>query len=133
MTVIKKETGETDRFIYLALIGNDGGYGWGYKEMTEHMGPNYYNCPLSFLNECPPPPPEDDKDGMAADWREGVREQAERNNVGRKLEVGATYKLQGVAAEWKDRTITIESLRPLRGSCGGMPTRFKKKMIGEKV
>lgn len=51
------------RFIALFLInGNDGG--WGYKDMTEDMGPCYYDCPLAFLDMVPE---------ANARWREKVR------------------------------------------------------------
>jgi hypothetical protein len=37
-------------FIALDLIRNYGkDEGWGYKDMDESVGPNYYNCPLKYL------------------------------------------------------------------------------------
>jgi hypothetical protein len=42
--------------------------GWGYKDMSEDMGPVEVNCPLSFLNEASPV-----TEGWAAEWRERVR------------------------------------------------------------
>jgi hypothetical protein len=37
-------------FIALDLIQNYGkDEGWGYKDMDESVGPNYYSCPLKYL------------------------------------------------------------------------------------
>jgi len=61
------EDGKIDVWIGLALIERDG-QRWGYKDMSEESGPNYYTCPLSFLDEVPPPPSE-----FAVSWRMEVR------------------------------------------------------------
>ncbi len=37
---------------------------WGYKAISESMGPTYYTCPLKFLDMAPP---------ADAGWREQVR------------------------------------------------------------
>lgn len=47
----KKE--ETKRYIGCDLLGAEKGYGWGFKEMSESMGPCYYSCPLKFLEMVP--------------------------------------------------------------------------------
>lgn len=41
--------------------------GWGYKGISEDMGPCEKNCPLSLLNACTEPR------GYAIEWRERVR------------------------------------------------------------
>lgn len=42
-------------------------YGWGHKHVTESMGPDELNCPLSFLQLATAPIA-----GYAVDWREKV-------------------------------------------------------------
>ena len=62
---------ERDRFIECDLLGRCGG-DWGYKDMTESMGPCYYTCPLSYLEMVPCP----ENSQWAKEWREKVRQQA---------------------------------------------------------
>ena len=41
-------------FIALDLIQNYGKEeGWGYKDLDESVGPNYYNCPVKYLDMQP--------------------------------------------------------------------------------
>jgi hypothetical protein len=37
---------------------------WGYKDMDETVGPNYYSCPVEFLDMAPQP-----ETDWARDWR----------------------------------------------------------------
>ena len=55
---------EVRRYIGCDLMACDRGYGWGYKDLSESMGPCYYSCPLTYLDLVPPANPE---------WREQVR------------------------------------------------------------
>ena len=55
---------EARRYIGCDLMACDRGYGWGYKDLSESMGPCYYSCPLAYLDLVPPTNP---------DWREQVR------------------------------------------------------------
>jgi len=57
------------RWIFLALIQSGGTDGWGYKDIAETWGPNYYDCPLSLLDKATPT---DNK--HARTWRAQVRE-----------------------------------------------------------
>lgn len=43
--------------------------GWGYKSMDESCGPNYYDCPISYLDKANAPV------GYAEAWRAEVRKQ----------------------------------------------------------
>jgi hypothetical protein len=63
------------KYIVLFLLARRDG-NWGYKDMTEAMGPYYYQCPLSFLAEVP-----------AADeeWREKVRQFHDQKKLNRQL------------------------------------------------
>jgi len=56
--------GQSLRFIACYRLGRDQGYGWGYRDMCESMGPYYYNCPLRYLEMAPEQCPE---------WRAKVR------------------------------------------------------------
>lgn len=44
---------------------------WGYKDMTEHSHPYFYDCPLSMLDAADPP-----EGDSAKAWRETVRARA---------------------------------------------------------
>ena len=61
------------RFIGLDLMEKSDSE-WGYKDMDETVGPNYFDCPITFLDLAPNPPHE----GYALEWREKVRERHAR-------------------------------------------------------
>jgi len=122
------ETEKAGRLICLCLLQSQKGYGWGYKSMTEAMGPYIYSCPLDFLDQAPEACPE---------WRTKVREYAVRkqqnDNVVAALRVGCTVqlipgmKLNGVPLE----TACISSLKPLIGTIGlwSNPVKLKHSYI----
>lgn len=62
--------GKTTKLIGVTLLAREGS-SWGYKDMDETMGPHYYDCPLSFLDEADAP-----RNETAAEWRATVRERA---------------------------------------------------------
>lgn len=64
--VLHKPTGR--KLITLDLIAKERGGGWGYKGLSEDMGPVEVNCPLSLLNKASPV-----TEGYAVEWREKVR------------------------------------------------------------
>lgn len=66
--MLHKPTGR--KFITLDLIAKERGGGWGYKGLSEDMGPVEVNCPLNFINEATPVT---EADGYAFAWREKVR------------------------------------------------------------
>lgn len=47
--------------------GGRTGHGWGWKDLSEDMGPVEVNCPLSYLDAASEP------EGYAIEWRERVR------------------------------------------------------------
>ena len=51
-TIMQKADGTSKPFILVILIKINGGEIF-YKEMTEDMGPNYYNCPIDFFKWVP--------------------------------------------------------------------------------
>jgi hypothetical protein len=59
-----KQTNE--KFIIVYLIDSDKGC-WGYKEISEHMSPCYYDCPKNWLQKQPNIPNE-----YSRDWRKQV-------------------------------------------------------------
>lgn len=72
-----------DRWIMVCLLRKDRGYGWGYKDMSESMGPFESNCPLKFLTMAPIA---DEK------WRARVRATHEnRRRKSTKIEPGAVF------------------------------------------
>ena len=97
--------------IVLFRLGKDNG-SWGYKDMTEGMGPCYYDCPLSFLNLVPEPTDSPHAKG----WREKVREhhakEKGRRSVVKSLKVGSMVRLAGCTPS----EFRVTSLNPLRGT-----------------
>ena len=72
-------------------------WGWGYKDMSEDMGPYQYSCPLSFLERTPE---------TCAEWRDGVREYHRRRAL--KPKIGNLIKLAGSTV-----LLTVVSVKPL--------------------
>jgi hypothetical protein len=62
------ETKSGERFINLDLLAGNARSEWGYKDMSEDMGPCYYDCPLELLEAATEPVNE-----YARAWREKVR------------------------------------------------------------
>lgn len=80
-------------FIALFLIRRHQGV-YGYKDLTECMGPAEHDCPLEFLELVPLPT--DSK--YAAGWREHVRnhhvKRTQRFNIGETVSIyGKSYKV----------------------------------------
>ena len=72
-----------DRWIMVCLLRKDRGYGWGYKDMSESMGPNVADCPLKFLAMAPE---------ADANWRARVRGHHEnRRQKSTKIEPGMVF------------------------------------------
>ena len=85
----RRSTGES--FICLFLV-KGGKEGWGYKDITEDMGPCEVDCPLSFLDGLSEP-----SNAYSKEWREKVREYwAKRKaNHGKKFEKGDRVLING--------------------------------------
>ena len=58
-----------ERFIACHLLAKERGYGWGSKDMTEHMGPCEHSCPLALLAMAQPAPTEP----SSVEWRARVQ------------------------------------------------------------
>ncbi len=82
----EQKDGTRFRFIGVHLLFKSSD-GWGYKSMSEDMGPYNYTCPLKYLEMAPDG---DAGSKNARDWRAEVRKQtAEREKVS-KPRVGDT-------------------------------------------
>ena len=63
-----KPDGSEVTWIGLDLMQGGGrNQGWGYKDMSESMGPYYYDCPITYLDKASP------AKGCAIEWRAKVR------------------------------------------------------------
>jgi hypothetical protein len=110
-----KDGGEPERFIALFMLGSDAGYGWGYKDITEGMGPPQTSCPLSYLDMVP--------QVADAEWRERVR--AHHSRTRQRLAVGQTLKL----IDARIPHVVLTNIKPLRGEYEGVLYRVARKFI----
>ena len=62
-----KKTGKVITYVCLYMLQNHGDGVWAYKPVDETMGPNYVNCPLSYLEGLSEP------QGFAMKWRNNVK------------------------------------------------------------
>lgn len=58
---------DKNKYICLFLLQSGGADGWGYKDITESMGPREHDCPVSFFKLVPDP------GSFATEWRAEVR------------------------------------------------------------
>lgn len=110
-----KGGGAAERFIALFMLGRDGDYGWGYKDLQESMGVAQTSCPLSYLDMVP--------QVADAEWRERVRTHHSRTR--QRLAVGQILKLQDATIPH----VEITSVKPLLGRYEGSLYRVKRKFI----
>jgi hypothetical protein len=73
------------------LAGGGRESGWGSKAMDETVGPNYYDCPISYLDLASAPT------GYAVAWREAVRKQHAAKRATHKPAAGLVVKYAGVS------------------------------------
>lgn len=105
------------RYIGCDLMAAERGFGWGYKDLCESMGPFYYHCPLAYLDQVPE---------ANAEWRAAVREWHARR--ARPIHVGDIWSL---VPRCKVRAVEIVSVRPLRGRGrpDGVLYRIKRDLL----
>jgi hypothetical protein len=70
------------RFIVLYYIRRGGREDWGYKDVSEDMGPSDVNCPLKYLDMSPDGAKNSES---ATEWRKNVREYWKDIEDGRKV------------------------------------------------
>jgi hypothetical protein len=122
------ESEDGTRWIGLDLLGAYDGE-WGYKDMDESMGPNYYSCPLSYLDKS-----ENNgksRNEFATSWRAAVREHHAKKKPAQKLAVGQVWALKGVRYP---QAVQLTCLKPLRGRDTGYPGmiyRLSRRHLGE--
>lgn len=82
------------KFICLYLLAPHKGYGWGYKDISEEMGPVEVSCPLKYLELAP-----ESCGDYSNDWRERVRkhhaEQAAKREFAKQLKDGDMFTVYG--------------------------------------
>jgi len=128
--ITRKDTGEVKKIILCNLMGSDNSYGWGYKDMDEGMGPNYYSCPLKYLDMVPV---------VNVEWREIVKNyHGERHFYMTELVKNKSQahgaKVKVMLRETSLKWVWLSSLKPLRGiSPEGTVYRLKRKHIGNSV
>ena len=91
-------------FITLDLIAKERNGGWGYKGMSEDMGPYYYDCPLALLNKASEPINE-----SAKEWRVKVLAHHAKKSCKRKPVAGLV--IQSGSHQYK----LIEPCAPRKG------------------
>ncbi len=88
---------------------------WGYKSISECMGPYYYTCPLSYLDAAP-------VDNQ--DWRDLVKTYHKRINT--QYSIGdRVMLLEGLTVPYLD----ITSSKPLQGKFNGKLYKVPKRLI----
>lgn len=113
--------GETRKWLAVYLLQRSQGT-WGYKDMDESMGPCYFDCPVSYLDEA-----DETTSEYAIKWRAEVRRLA-AERAAKKPKKGETWTL----VNCRIPDVRITSLKPLRGTHAGMIYRIKRKLLGEK-
>lgn len=85
--LLQRPCGQITIDLYLLAGGGHQGMGWGWKGISEEMGPYYYDCPLSFLDDATP--------GNAAEWRQKVREYHAAKKLKTTLQTGSIVSYCG--------------------------------------
>lgn len=116
-----KDLGNKDVYIVCALLKNQPGYGWGYKDMTESQHPYYYSCPLMYLDFV--------SKVTCQEWRDKVRqyhaEQTAKKQLRKIIQVGDLLTLKGC----KIPHVKITNLNPLRGTYQNVEYRIPPRFI----
>lgn len=117
--------GPLKKFICVYLLQRSKGFGWGYKDIEESMGPNYYDCPVSYLDEAGEPSTQ-----FAKEWRAEVRRLA-AIRAEKKPKKGERWRLH---VGCSPREVRIETLRPLRGrGTDGLLYKLKRRYLDCRV
>lgn len=127
-----KETGKVIMEICLDLLSSQKNYGWGYKDLCESMGPSYYDCPLSFLNECPAVLDSQ----YAVGWRDAVRQYHASKKIQKSkyanVEIGRMYTIIG-SDEVPNITITGKHKNRWVGVYNGNKYQIPAEMLGDRI
>lgn len=99
--------------IVLALLSGRSG-SWGYKDMSEAMGPYYFGCPIAFFDLAPPPPCK--PGSFVAGWRDMVRRRAAEAKARRARRAAICVgDVLVLVKGCRPRELRVTSVKPLRG------------------
>jgi hypothetical protein len=126
----RTDAGNLQRLITVCLISKAGGT-WGYKSMSEDMGPYYFNCPLRILDKADEVPA---VSYSATEWRANCRAHAKREKAIKSLAPGVVVRLVS-GLKFQGMAIThavVASAKPLVVIVdGGQRASLKRTMIAE--
>lgn len=112
------------KFIVLYKLGKESG-DWGYKSVSESMGPADKTCPPSFFDEVETPDSE-----FAAGWRDECRalatEAKRRSDMLTNAKIGDTLVLLDTCTPGR---VDLVSKKPLVGHAFGMDYSVQRKLI----
>lgn len=122
MEIENKQKGTTIRLIVLYKLSSYDG-DWGYKSISEDMGPYEVNCPLAYLDLVSPA---EEVGSSCAEWRASVRRHHARVDG---LKVGAYIAL--LPTVQVDGPMKVVSMRPFHAvDCNsGCVYRIKRSLI----
>ena len=115
--------GETIGIVCLTAYDHKDYYNFGYKDMSENMGPNQYDCPEKILKLLTPTTHK-----YALEWRKNCQETIDKKKSKPKLKVGDILELEKPMSftngqEYK--RLVVESLKPRVFRPEGTFTRVK--------
>jgi hypothetical protein len=88
----------TESYIFLFLIDKQRAYGYGYKDMTEGMGPSYHDCPLRLLDAT-----KGESGEYSQAWRNRVRKYHADRHQKAKTQIGDKVTVYGKAFQIVDK------------------------------
>lgn len=118
-SINKKELFSIDRYIGLDLIQKQDGV-YGYKNMSESVGPCYYNCPLKYL---------DMVEVASQDWRDKVHEYYAAQKRKKSLKVGDTIRL--VNANIPEVVVVRKEKSKIFGKYNDIVYQIAPRFVGE--
>jgi len=130
---IHKDTDEREVYALTYMIQYYKNGHFGYKDMSEHCGPNICNCPEKILKLLTPLK-QDGKNAneWAQAWRDKCWAQIERKKKGRGLKVGTVVKFKEplhFSNGYTRQELTIQSVKPLRFTDGRNFFRIRRSAL----
>jgi len=138
---INKQTNEREVFAatYMIRYQHNSCYNFGYKDMTEHVGPGMYRCPERIMKLLTPIPDSEEECGnkWANNWRrenwERINKAKEQRKKGPKFKIGDVVVFKEpmqFSNGSKHSQLTVISTKPLRFTDNtmnefGYSTRYK--------
>jgi|SRR5699024_8932659 len=116
--------------IWLTLLEAGGpGSGYGYKHMDETMGPCYYDCPESFLDEVPAP-----SGRWVTGWRAEVRKYHQKRRERSRMAIGQTWEVaSGYQLAGSECRLLGKAKRGWLGVIAGTQYRVMPRMLARRV